>query len=63
MNAASYDDNMLYRLAQTLAGGGQHFTAAALRKLAQEGYTTLEEVDGTSDWVLLSIDPRRGTAA
>jgi len=55
MNAATYDDNMLYRLAETLAGGGQHCTATALRKLAQEGYTTLEEVDGTSDWVLLSI--------
>jgi hypothetical protein len=55
MSASKYGDNVLYQLAQTLAGGGRHSTATALRLLAQAGYTTLEEVDAASDWILLSI--------
>ena len=55
MSASTYSDNVLYQLAQTLTGGGRHSTAVALRLLAQAGYTTLEQVDAVSDWVLLSI--------
>lgn len=55
MHTGTYEDNVLYQLAQTLAGGGHHSTAAALRLLAQAGYATLEQVDEVSDWVLLSI--------
>jgi hypothetical protein len=55
VNTSMYSDNVLYQLAQSLAGGGHHSTAAALRMLAQAGYTTLDEVDAVSDWVLLSI--------
>jgi len=47
--------NMLYELAQTLAAGGNHPVATALRKLARAGYTSLAEVEGASDWTLLSI--------
>lgn len=49
------NDNLLYELAQALAASNDHATAIALRKLAQAGYTTLEQVDGISDWILLSI--------
>lgn len=47
--------NMLYELAQTMAAGGNHPVAIALRKLARAGYTSLDEVEGASDWALLSI--------
>jgi len=47
--------NVLYELAQTMAGQDNYPTAIALRKVAQAGYTTLEQVDGVSDWVLLAI--------
>jgi hypothetical protein len=55
MSTITYSNNVLYQLAQTLAGGGRHSTALTLRLLAQAGYTTLQEVDAVSDWVLLSI--------
>ena len=55
MSAGTYSDNALYQLSRVLAGGGRHSTAVALRLLAQAGYTTLEQVDAVSDWVLLSI--------
>ena len=53
------NDNLLYELSMTLAASGDHTTAIALRKLAQEGYTTLEQVDAAPDWNLLAI-PRMG---
>jgi len=37
-----------------MTAAGRHSTAIALRKLAQAGYTNLEQVDNTSDWVLLA---------
>lgn len=55
IHTGTYEDNVLYQLAQALAGGGHHSTAAALRLLAQAGYATLEQVDEISDWVLLSV--------
>jgi hypothetical protein len=55
MPTGTYEDNALYQLAQTLAGGGRHSTATVLRLLAQAGYHTLEQVDRVSDWALLSI--------
>lgn len=46
--------NVLYELAQAMATNyGQ--SAIALRKLAQAGYGSLNEVNSTSDWMLLSI--------
>jgi len=53
-------ETALIKLAQTMAAGGHHSTATALRRLAQAGYTSLEQVDNTSDWILLSI-PGMGT--
>jgi len=47
--------NLLQELAHSLAAGGDHSTAIALRSLAQAGYGTLEEVDHTPDLVLLSL--------
>ena len=47
--------NMLYNLAKAVALDDELSTAAALRKLAQAGYGSLDEVDGASDWILLSI--------
>jgi hypothetical protein len=38
-----------------MTASGRHATAIALRRLAQAGYTSLEQVDNTSDWVLLAI--------
>ncbi|MBN1815122.1 MAG: hypothetical protein JXA14_25035, partial [Anaerolineae bacterium] len=55
MHENSTGDNMLNELARTMTAGGRHSTAIALRKLAQAGYTSLEQVDNTSDWVLLAI--------
>jgi hypothetical protein len=48
-------DNLLYDLAQAMAMSNRHLAAAALRKLGQAGYTSLEEIDRASDWVLLAI--------
>lgn len=53
-------DNALIKLAQTMAAGSHHSTATALRRLAQAGYASLDQVDNTSDWILLSI-PGIGT--
>ena len=47
--------NMLYELAQTLAAGGDHPVAVALRRLVWAGYSNLAEVESASDWTLLSI--------
>jgi hypothetical protein len=55
MHENSTGDNMLNELARTMTASGRHSTAIALRKLAQAGYTSLEQVDNTSDWVLLAI--------
>ena len=55
MIASTDSNNSLSQLAHILAGGGRQLPAVALRLLAQAGYTTLEEVDAVSDWVLLSI--------
>ena len=55
MNTRTNTDNMLYELAQTVASSGKQTVAVALRKLAREGYTSLDEVDSASDWTLLSI--------
>jgi hypothetical protein len=55
MGASLPSNNVLRQLAQTLTAGGHHSTATALRLLARAGYTTLEQVDAVSDWVLLSI--------
>jgi hypothetical protein len=46
---------MLYELAQNMVRDGEHTLAVALRKLARLGYASLEQVDQTSDWVLLAI--------
>jgi hypothetical protein len=48
-------DNALHELARAMTAGGRHSTAAALRKLAHAGYTTLEQVESTPDWILLAI--------
>jgi hypothetical protein len=48
-------DNALYELARAMTAGGRHSMAIVLRKLAYEGYTSLEQVDTVSDWALLSI--------
>ena len=48
-------DNVLYELAQSMAADGGLAAAVALRKLAWAGYTNLDEVDSTSDWILLAI--------
>lgn len=55
MNRGTGKAHMLYDLAQTIAVSGNHLVATALRKLAQAGYTSLNEVDHASDWTLLSI--------
>jgi hypothetical protein len=47
--------NVLYELAQVMATNSAHSVAVALRKLAQAGYGSLDEVDSASDWTLLSI--------
>ncbi len=60
MHVNANGDNVLYELAQTLTAGGRHSTATALRKLTQAGYTSLEQVDSTSDWILLQV-PGIGT--
>lgn len=55
MNNGSGNKNLLQELAHTLAAGGDHSTAIALRSLAQAGYGTLEEVDRAPDLALLSL--------
>lgn len=47
--------NVLYELAQAMATNDGQSAAVALRKLAQAGYGSLDEVDSASDWMLLSI--------
>jgi hypothetical protein len=47
--------SVLYELAQNMVRDGDHTLAVALRKLAQMGYASLEQVELSSDWVLLSI--------
>ena len=47
-------NRMLYELAQTIAANGNPSAAAALRKTAQAGYTNLDEIESTPDWILLS---------
>lgn len=54
MSDRTADSSVLYEMAQTMVGQEDYPTAIALRKLAQAGYATLEQVDGTSDWVLLA---------
>lgn len=48
-------NNALHELARAIAASGQRSAATALRKLAYEGYSSLEQVDRVPDWVLLSI--------
>ena len=48
-------NNVLYAMAQTMSSREDYPTAVALRKLARAGYSSLEQVDTTSDWTLLSI--------
>jgi hypothetical protein len=55
MSIGAYGDDALHKLAQAMAAAGHQSVAVALRKLAHEGYTSLEQVDNASDWVLLSI--------
>ena len=55
MSTSANGDSALHQLARAMTASGCHSTAIALRKLAYEGYATLEEVDSASDWVLLSI--------
>jgi hypothetical protein len=49
------EGNVLYELAQVMATNDGLSAAVALRKLAQAGYGSLEDVDSASDWALLSI--------
>jgi hypothetical protein len=55
MSTSANGDSALHELARAMTASGCHSTAIALRKLAYEGYATLEEVDSASDWILLSI--------
>jgi hypothetical protein len=55
LNLGTEGETVLYQLAQSLAAGGDHSTAIALRKLLQAGYTTLKQVDALPDSILLSI--------
>jgi hypothetical protein len=48
-------NNTLYAMAQTMSSREDYPTAVALRKLAWAGYTSLEQVDRASDWMLLAI--------
>ena len=48
-------DDLLYDLANAMATDNEHLAAAALRKLRQVGYASLQEIDRASDWVLLAI--------
>ena len=55
MSMSANGDSALHELARAMTASGCHSTAITLRKLAYEGYKTLEEVDSATDWVLLSI--------
>jgi hypothetical protein len=55
VRARTHGENLLYELAQALAAGNDHSTAIALRKLVQAGYTTLQQVDGIPDYIILAI--------
>jgi hypothetical protein len=48
-------NNVLHQLARAMAAGGHPSTALALRKLAHTGYSTLDQVENTPDWILLAI--------
>jgi len=54
MSDRTVGNSVLYEMAQTMVCREDYPTAIALRKLARAGYTTLEQVDGASDWVLLA---------
>lgn len=54
MSVQEGDTRLLYELAQAMTAGKCHDTAVALRRLAQAGYTSLEQVDRAPDWVLLA---------
>lgn len=54
MSDRTVGSSVLYEMAQTMVCQEDYPTAIALRKLARAGYTTLEQVDGVSDWVLLA---------
>ena len=47
-------ENLLWGLAETMTSQDNYSVGVALRKLVQAGYSTLEQVDATSDWVLLA---------
>jgi hypothetical protein len=47
-------ENLLWELAETMTSQDNYSVGVALRKLVQAGYSTLEQVDATSDWVLLA---------
>jgi hypothetical protein len=46
---------VLYELAQTMAIEKRYLLAVALRKMAQEGYASLAEIDEVPDSILLTI--------
>jgi hypothetical protein len=46
---------VLYELARTMAIEKRYLLAVALRKMAQEGYASLAEIDQVPDWILLTI--------
>lgn len=48
------DENLLWELAETMTSQDSYSVGVALRKLVQAGFSTLEQVDATSDWVLLA---------
>jgi len=54
MSDRTVGNSVLYEMAQAMVCREDYPTAIALRKLARAGYTTLEQVDGASDWVLLA---------
>ena len=54
MDSNTDEKNLLWELAQTMTSRDSYSAAVALRKLAQAGYATLDEVDAISDWVLLA---------
>jgi len=54
MSDRTVGNSVLYEMAQTMVCQEDYPTAIALRKLARAGYTTLDQVDGVSDWVLLA---------
>jgi len=55
MFVSANEGSTLTELARAIAAGGNHSIAVALRTLAREGYATLQQVESTPDWILLSI--------